>query len=110
MEYQLGATASFLEGPRDLHCGIVIAQEELIVASPTVGKTFEARMGQSLPNGQAVPTLRLISAQFRGFRVSKLKVRTFPKRGPSRFLRSDLTSLGLVSCFVHCTVRRAPGR
>ena len=30
MEYQLGATASFLEGPRDLHCGIVIVQEELI--------------------------------------------------------------------------------
>ena len=74
MEYQLGATASFLEGPRDLHCGIVIVQEELIVVSPTVGKTFEARIGQSLPNGQAVPTLRLISAQFRGFRVSKLKV------------------------------------
>ena len=75
MEYQLGATASFLEGPRDLHCGIVIAQEELIVVSPTVGKTFEARMGQSLPNGQAVPADPEVDVYaVSGFRVSKHKV------------------------------------
>ena len=70
----MGLRHLFWKGPEILHCGIVIAQEELIVVSPFVGKTFEARIGQSLPNGQAVPTLRLISAQFRGFRVSKLKV------------------------------------
>ena len=45
MEYRLGAMASFLRGPRDLQCAIVVLQEGSSVISFPVGKAFRDRDG-----------------------------------------------------------------